>query len=378
MSKLYTYKSIPNLVTRLRSDLKDHDHVLLFAYNGTGKTRLSMAFKDAGKKKGKNNPDGKPDTLYFNAFTEDLFSWDNDLDGDATRHLRINSDSQFFSGLKELNLEDRIFAYLTRYANIEFKIDYDNWRVTFSRTITIDDRSETIENIKVSRGEENLFIWCVFLAICEVIIDGEQGYQWVKHLYIDDPISSLDDNNAIALATDLAHLLQRVSGRIKVVISTHHGLFFNVMSNEMKSMKKTRRYFLECDPNEHSYTIQALPNKQDTPFLQHVAAVVELQQIVSSGKIYNHHFNMLRNVMEKTAIFYGFNDFSSCIRGIDDEQLYARALNIMSHGKYSIYEPKELVKDNKELFRTIFSAFLAKHPFDLSNLASETPEGATP
>ena len=59
------------------------------------------------------------------------------------------------------------------------------------------------DHIKVSRGEENIFVWCVFMAICELVIDEAETYKWVKYIYIDDPISSLDDNNAIAVASDL-------------------------------------------------------------------------------------------------------------------------------------------------------------------------------
>ena len=72
--------------------------ILLYAYNGTGKTRLCTAFKDIGKQA------GRADTLYFNAFTEDLFSWDNDLAGDMERYLKLNSTSSFFAGLKELEI----------------------------------------------------------------------------------------------------------------------------------------------------------------------------------------------------------------------------------------------------------------------------------
>ena len=49
--RIYTYNTMKRLVQRLRDDLNNQDFVLLYAYNGTGKTRLSMAFKDAGKKK---------------------------------------------------------------------------------------------------------------------------------------------------------------------------------------------------------------------------------------------------------------------------------------------------------------------------------------
>src|ERR1039458_9944373 len=45
------------------------------------------------------------------------------------------------------------------------------------------------DNIKVSRGEENLFIWCFFLAIVQLALDGADAYKWVKYIYVDDPRS---------------------------------------------------------------------------------------------------------------------------------------------------------------------------------------------
>jgi len=42
--------------------------------NRTGKTRVAMEFKDFGKRKNRKNPQGVADTLYFNAYTEDLFT----------------------------------------------------------------------------------------------------------------------------------------------------------------------------------------------------------------------------------------------------------------------------------------------------------------
>ena len=38
-------------------------------------------------------------------------------------------------------------------------------------------------------------------------MDGAEAYNWVKYVFIDDPVSSLDDNNAIAVASDLSQLL---------------------------------------------------------------------------------------------------------------------------------------------------------------------------
>lgn len=359
--KVYRYKTMRPLVSRLRDDFKSagNDFIILFAYNGTGKTRLSMAFKDAGKRmKGSER-----DTLYFNAFTEDLFFWDNDLAGDSQRVLRINSASRFFDGFKELEMESRIRPYLHNYADFEFDLDYDKWEVSFSRGES--------SHIKVSRGEENIFIWCVFVALAESAIDGAQAYDWVKFLYIDDPISSLDDNNAIALANDLAKLLLRGKGRVKTVVSSHHGLFFNVMHNELKK-QQTKTYFLHKGKDGEGYTLRATT---ETPFFHHVAMLSELQTASRTGALYTHHFNTLRSILEKTATFFGYKDFSDCL-GATDEGLHARALNLLSHGKYSLYEPREMVEDNKALFKEILDGFLLRYAFALPELVPHAVQPA--
>lgn len=105
------FADLDELATHLRQELTNKKYLLLYAYNGTGKTRLSMAFKEAGKQ------GDQRDTLYFNAFTEDLFTWDNDLDGDSDRVLKINSSSSFFSGIEEMEMENRIRPFLHRYVD---------------------------------------------------------------------------------------------------------------------------------------------------------------------------------------------------------------------------------------------------------------------
>lgn len=347
------YPDLPALVTRLREDLDKQNFILLYAYNGTGKTRISMAFKEKGKQAGAENRD----TLYFNAFTEDLFYWDNDLQNDTERILKINSDSNFFNGFKELALEEKIFSFLERYANFNFKIDYESWHISFTKG--------EASNIKISRGEETIFRWCIFLALCELTLDGAEAYSWVKYFFVDDPISSLDDNNAIAVATDLCQLLLKGNGRIKTVISTHHILFFNVLFNELKN--KTARYFLHKNAND-SYFMR---DTKDTPYFHHVASLSELKHAMESGNIKTFHFNMLRSILEKTASFFGYDKFGKCIHGIEDDVLFNRALNLLSHGKYSVYEPVEMNEDNKELFKRILAAFLEKYQFDLPALLLE-------
>ncbi|WP_028980294.1 AAA family ATPase [Sporocytophaga myxococcoides] len=368
--KNYKYKTLTNVAVRLRDDLNDHYFVLLYAYNGTGKTRLSMEFKDRSKKR-KNNPES--DTLYYNAFTEDLFHWNNDLDNDTERYLIINGNSKFFNGFRELALEEKIFSYLERYSDFNFKINYDEWKIVFSKQVNNPRHRPNTEEpefiiqdyIKVSRGEENIFIWCIFLAIAELVIDddGTGPYNWVKFIYIDDPISSLDDNNAIAVATDLAKLLKKGKDKVKIVVSSHHSLFYNVMYNELKKIEH-KSHFLHKNGTD-GYVLRAT---DDTPFFHHVALLSELRLASDTDKINTYHFNMLRSILEKTSTFFGYDDFSNCINGIEDEVLFSRALNLLSHGKYSIYQPVEMNKDNKELFNRILKAFLKKYEFQLPEI----------
>lgn len=375
-----SFPSLPKLAQQLRTELAQKKFVLLYAYNGTGKTRLSVAFKDLGKKTTQRPmtvndtvndaltiTETESDTLYFNAFTEDLFHWDNDLQNDRERVLKINRDSRFFAGLGELEMDNRIRPLLNRYADFDFRIDTTEWEVSFSREVRRrkDDGSfETVreEDIKVSRGEENIFIWCFFLAIVELAMDPEiEAYGWVKYIYIDDPISSLDENNAVMVAHHLAQMLAASPQAVKVVISTHHVLFFNVMCNELK---KSRKYFLSRDASGGFL----LSETDSTPFLYHLSSLVELHQAMQSGALYTHHFNMLRRVMEQTACFFGYAKWEECIKPApeaDDpnQSGYKRVIDLMSHGDYSLYEPREMLPENKEHLSRALRQFISTHPF---------------
>lgn len=363
-NELINFTTLEEVAQHFRKDLiGDHramkDLVLFFAHNGTGKTRLSMDFKQAGKEFDAEGIVTNRDTLYFNAFTEDLFSWNNDLENDTNRVLNLNADSAFFDGLHELELDAKIEAFFNNYVDLKFDINYDTSTVTFSRSIVVEGHEQTVENIKISRGEETLFIWCFFLAICQLAIDKDPAYSWVKYIYIDDPISSLDENNAIAVACDLCNLLTTEGNEIKTVISTHHSLFFNVLYNEFGRKVKNKRYFLHCKkPSGY-----ALQDTSDTPFFHHIAILSELKKIAVSNKIFTYHFNSLRSVLEKTATFFGYDKIDKCIDGMEDEVLFERALQLFSHGKYSIFDPVEMGDDNKDLFKRILKAFTDKYEF---------------
>lgn len=375
------FANLDALAAHLRSELENKKYILLYAYNGTGKTRLSMTFKNIGKQ-----GDAR-DTLYFNAFTEDLFTWDNDLEGDSARVLKINSASRFFAGLAEMEMDNRIRPLLSRYVDFDFKIDTDEWKISFSRQVTMgngeDARTEIVDNIKISRGEENIFIWCFFLAIVQLRLDddGTGPYNWVKYIYIDDPISSLDEHNAIVVANHLVQLYREVQNPINTVVSTHHNLFFNVLHYEFKNHfnRQSSQYVLSQNRGTGDYVIRY--QKGDTPSFHHVAALAELHRVSQGDTIHTYHFNMLRVILEKTALFHGHGHFSACIKKDQDDAdgiLHQRFVDLLSHGKYALFEPSEMGNETKDYFRKILRKFLDRYPFNPDLFPSEAEEPPTP
>lgn len=355
--KTEKFNSLEELAQHFRSILTTKKTILCFAYNGTGKTRLSMEFKNIGKVPlSDGSEETQRDTLYYNAFTEDLFVWDNDLENDNVRILRLNSESKFFNGLHEFSMEEKIRYFLHQFANFDFIIDYENSFVSFSKALS-DDSIEN--NIKISRGEENIFKWCFFLAIVQLVLDREEAYNWVKYIYIDDPISSLDEQNAIIVAANI-HDLFKDNDTIKLIISSHHSLFFNVVYN---TFKRAEKFFLYYNKNEKMYK---LINTGDTPFFHHIAQLNEIKNAIDTDRLFTYHFNILRTILEKVSCFHGYSNFSDCLHLPDDseKEIFSRYLNIMSHSGYSIFEPKEMVADNKEYFIKIFNRLLENYKFN--------------
>jgi energy-coupling factor transporter ATP-binding protein EcfA2 len=368
------FPTLAELALELRSELEQKKFVLLYAYNGTGKTRLSMEFKDLGK-----HEDDR-DTLYFNAYTEDLFTWDNDLERDEHRLLELNGESRFFNGFRELEMEVKIGKLLERYSDFSFYIN-DDRKKPRATTNDVDERlppavlffRERDKDgnpipIKISRGEENIFIWCFFLAIVQLVLDGAEAYKWVKYVYIDDPISSLDEHNAIVVANHLVQLYREAKDvQVGTVISTHHNLFFNVVHYELKSSFKGKasQYVLSKVRATDSYECRS--QHGDTPSFHHVAALVELDKVARGTEIQTYHFNMLRAILEKTALFLGYTHFSACIKKDSkdaDGVLHQRFIDLLSHGKYSLYEPAQMGPETKIYFQKIIREFLERYPYN--------------
>jgi hypothetical protein len=87
---------------------------LIYAFNGSGKTRLSREFKELIAPK---ETETELKALYYNAFTEDLFYWDNDLNGDENRKLIIHPNNFTKLVLKDLGQEPNIIDKFQHYTS---------------------------------------------------------------------------------------------------------------------------------------------------------------------------------------------------------------------------------------------------------------------
>jgi len=279
-----------------------------------------------------------------------------------------------------LDMDNKIRPLIHRYSNFNFLIDYEYkdkegkefWAVNFIREEIVGGTPQNVEFVKISRGEENLFIWCFFLAVAQLALDRHQNYDWVKYIYVDDPVSSLDDNNTIAIAHHLGTMLKDGNGDVKSIVSTHHALFFNVVCNELGN--NAPRLFLS-----KSDGVYFLKDTTDSPFFYHVSMIQDLQKAINADKIYTYHFYFLRTILEKAANFHGFNGFSDCLIVDDDDEekkLFTRMVNNLNHGGYSMFEPKEMGEENKKYFKQIFKNFLENYKFN-EDLLEKPIETAT-
>lgn len=363
------YNSLEEVAKKIRS--LDRKIIVLYAFNGTGKTRLSVKFKELVNEV--KDEEIIKHLIYYNAYTEDLFFWDNDLKNNNEKKLKINKNSAFIDLIESQGKENEVakkFKEFT-FSKIEPNINTKTGEVTFSLP-TGDGKS--IENIKISRGEENVFIWTMFYVLLETIIselnideESERStneFDNIKYIYIDDPVSSLDDNHIIELAINLKKLIAGSKNEdLKFIISTHHALFYNVLFNEtnMKNeygKKKNGHYILKKNEDRNIYLLEEI---KDSIFGYHLKVKQEIQNAIDEDRIEKYHFALFRNLLEKTANFLGYKNWGSLIQSenitADIRESYIRRINLYSHNKFSDLEYKELQPEEKNMLKLLFNNF---------------------
>lgn len=113
-------KTLAEIATQLQNANKKVQ--LIYAFNGTGKTRLSRAFKQliapkSGGDEASSSELADKKMLYYSAFTEDLFYWDNDLGLEAEPKLRIQPNAFTKWVLEEQGQDQSIIATFQRYTS---------------------------------------------------------------------------------------------------------------------------------------------------------------------------------------------------------------------------------------------------------------------
>ncbi|MBU3415676.1 anticodon nuclease [Vibrio fluvialis] len=319
---------------------------LIYAFNGTGKTRLSREFKQlvAPKSNGEDDEAISPreKILYYNAFTEDLFYWDNDLERDVAPKLKIQPNTYtdwLLTLLKDLGQDTNIVKNFQHFANDKLTPHFSENFAEVTFTLERGDDKGT-EPLKISKGEESNFIWSVFYTLLDQVITilnvaepterETNQFDQLEYVFIDDPVSSLDENHLIELAVNLAGLIKSSKSNLKFIVTTHSPLFYNVLYNELNGKVC---YLLER-LEDGTFSLAEKHGDSNQSFSYHLYLKQKLENAIAENKVQRYHFTLLRNLYEKTASFLGYPKWSELLP--DDKQAYLnRIIQFTSHSTLS-------------------------------------------
>ncbi|HBS7480260.1 AAA family ATPase [Klebsiella pneumoniae] len=347
----------------IAQELKDVDEniVLIYAFNGTGKTQLSVAYKNLTKAENNDEHAG----VYYNAYSEDLFFWDNDEENDgANVRLKIlpSSLNRFHSFLYE---DEQAVANELALYNPKFKFQlnpYDDLEKGLE-SVTFYKEGEDGRAIKISRGEERIFVWCFFLALLEV--DGWANAQ-NAHIFIDDPVSSQDEHNIFITADTVFRQVEQHYEKKRIIITTHHIGLFSILANRLTKGEKSGRY-------KNLTAIRILKRTNDelhlvTPnrnvFLYHLHLLQVLDE-ASKSQLYTYHFALLRQLLENIASFLGTGRANHTLSeiGIQNTEEVMNVVNAQSH-KSVYYDQTEMMSQAEQsLFTDILNKLVEKYHF---------------
>ena len=357
-------------ITEIAQTLKEttENIILIYAFNSSGKTRLSVEYKNITKKAENNVNTG----IYYNAFSEDLFVWDNDLKNGGQNiklDIKYSSLNKLHGSLTEDDVAEKLQPYKPKYV---FFFDPNSDPEKGFNSIVFYKENDIDTPIKISRGEERIFVWCFFLALFEV-----EGWANIQnaHFFIDDPVSSLDDHNIYVTAYTVYDLIEREFDKRKIIITSHHFGFLTIMSDMLgkganadkfrnrDSSKKYKEFILESNNDDLS-----LLKTKDGVFLYHLRLLQILNQ-ANNTEVYTYHFALLRQVLENIASFLGVGQFSYVLEqiGITDKERVAFIVNALSHLNVYYQQIDKPVPDNLDLFKEVLNGIMAKYCFVVPN-----------
>lgn len=344
-------------VTEIAEQIKNVDEyiVCIYAFNATGKTRLSVAYKDITKAENNGNHTG----VYYNAYSEDLFDWDNDEN--IKLNIKFSSLNNFYNLLTEERVQEELLGYSPEY-KFRFNSAPDPEIGIESITFFLEDDEET--SIKISRGEERIFIWCFFLALFK--IEGWADKQ-NAHFFIDDPVSSLDDNNIFLTVDTIMQLIENsFETNRKIILTTHHIGLFAVLFDRLNKGEKSGRY----KQNSKSFMLKKqgkdleLKEFKNEVFLFHLHLFQVLEDAKKS-QLFTYHFVLLRQLLENIVSFLGKSQIKFLLEEIkvDNPDETINMLNSLSHKKVFIPQFNEMNEKETKVFNEVFDKLLIKYNF---------------
>jgi wobble nucleotide-excising tRNase len=217
--------------------------------------------------------------------------------------------------------------------------------------------------IKISRGEERIFVWCFFLALLEV--DGWANEQ-NAHIFIDDPVSSLDEHNIFITADSIFQLIETNYEKKRIFITTHHIGLLSILDNRLTKGEKSGRY-------KNLTTTQILRNVSgdlklqtlNKNFLYHLH-LLEILDESRKQNLYTYHFSLLRQLLENVASFIGTGRPGHALTeiGVADIDASMHVINTHSH-KNIYYHQTELMSEAEQgFFNEILDKLVVKYSFN--------------
>jgi AAA domain len=352
--------TIEDIASILRDDAADVQ--LLFAFNSVGKTRLSVAYKNATK-----GEDGTHTGVYYNAYSEDLFVWNNDIEnGETNIRLTVlpSSLSRLHADLKELDIHAKLKPYRPSF-DFRFVMHPDGEKGIESISFfPADTQPGDVPPIKISRGEERVFVWCFFLALMEV--EGWADKQ-PHHLFIDDPVSSLDDHNIFVTVSTLYDLIEEHFGERKIIIATHHVGMFSILYDWLMKGEKSDKYKRTTKARilSGNHGAVSLETHRSDVFLYHLRVLQVLEQARRENDVRAYHFALLRQLLESVSSFLGVGRISYALEriGFEDADEIARIVNALAHKTVYYFESDRLVPDSLALFEEIYGKLNTRYAF---------------
>ena len=178
------------------------------------------------------------------------------------------------------------------------------------------------------------------LNIVDVADRSTNVFNNLEYIFIDDPVSSLDENHLIELAVNLAALIKSSQSQLpKFIVSTHNPLFYNVLFNEVGN----KFCYMFTKLEDGTYDLELKNGDSNKSFSYHLFLKHTIEEAIIENKIQKYHFMLLRNLYEKTANFLGYPKWSDLLP--DDKQTYYnRVIQFTSHSTLSnevVPEPTE-------------------------------------